>query len=100
MDNEISDKASMIRVTSVKTIPAGNKGYVKIESNMGVTGWGEINNMETNVACSLAESLGELIIDGIDTTVPLFEELLNEDDIVNGDYNIHWLEKWLDSRFK
>ena len=47
----------------------------------------------------LRRALGELIIDGIDTTVPLFEELLNEDDIVNGDYNIHWLEKWLDSRF-
>ena len=48
----------------------------------------------------LRRALGELIIDGIDTTVPLFEELLNEDDILNGDYNIHWLEKWLDSRFK
>jgi len=48
----------------------------------------------------LRRALGELIIDGIDTTVPLFEELLNEDDIVNGDYNIHWLEKWLDSRSK
>ena len=48
----------------------------------------------------LRRALGELIIDGIDTTVPLFEELLNEDDIINGDYNIHWLEKWLDSKFK
>ena len=48
----------------------------------------------------LRRALGELIIDGIDTTVPLFEELLNEDDILNGDYSIHWLEKWLDSRFK
>lgn len=47
----------------------------------------------------LRRALGELIIDGIDTTVPLFEDLLYEDDIVNGDYNIHWLEKWLDSRF-
>ena len=35
----------------------------------------------------LRRALGELIIDGIDTTVPLFEELLNEDDIVNGEYN-------------
>ena len=44
----------------------------------------------------LRRALGELIIDGIDTTVPLFEELLNEDDIINGDYNIHWLEQWLE----
>ena len=48
----------------------------------------------------LRRALGELIIDGIDTTVPLFEELLYEDDVINGNYNIHWLEKWLDSRFK
>ena len=54
----------------------------------------------TEAIARLRRALGELIIDGIDTTVPLFEELLNEDDIVNGDYNIHWLEKWLDSRFK
>jgi len=46
----------------------------------------------------LKRALGELIIDGIDTTVPLFEKLLKENDIVNGDYNIHWLEKWLNSR--
>ena len=48
----------------------------------------------------LKRALGELIIDGIDTTVPLFEELLNEDDIVNGDYTIHWLEEWLEGRSK
>ncbi len=46
----------------------------------------------------LRRSLSELIIDGVDTTIPLFDELLNEDDIINGDYNIHWLEKWLEQR--
>ena len=48
----------------------------------------------------LSRSLSELIIDGIDTTIPLFNELLNEDDIINGNYNIHWLEKWLEQRFQ
>jgi len=48
----------------------------------------------------LSRSLSELIIDGIDTTIPLFDELLNENDIINGDYNIHWLEKWLEHRFQ
>lgn len=43
----------------------------------------------------LQRALGELIIDGIDTTVPLFHQLLAEPDIQSGDYNIHWLEKWL-----
>ena len=35
-------------------------------------------------------------IDGIETTVPLFLELLKEPDIINGDYNIHWLEHFLE----
>jgi len=59
---EIEDRGSQIRVTALHTIPIGRKAYVKIETNMGVTGWGEINNMETNIACALAESLGQLII--------------------------------------
>ena len=59
---EIVDRGSQIRVAALHTIPVGRKAYVKIETNMGVTGWGEINHMETQVACALAESLGELII--------------------------------------
>ncbi len=43
----------------------------------------------------LNRALGELIVDGIDTTVPLFHALLQEPDIHSGDYNIHWLERWL-----
>ena len=46
----------------------------------------------------LNRALGELIIDGIDTTVPLFNALLNEKDIHRGEYNIHWLERWLDKK--
>ena len=44
----------------------------------------------------LNRALGELIVDGIETTVPLFHALLQEQDIHSGDYNIHWLERWLD----
>ena len=47
----------------------------------------------------LNRALGELIVDGIDTTVPLFHALLQEKDIHTGEYNIHWLEKWLDRTF-
>lgn len=43
----------------------------------------------------LHRALGELIVDGIDTTIPLFHDLLAEEAIQTGDYNIHWLEKWL-----
>ncbi|MEH7829246.1 acetyl-CoA carboxylase biotin carboxylase subunit [Gemmobacter denitrificans] len=47
----------------------------------------------------LKRALSELIIDGVETSVPLFHMLLAEPDIQNGDYNIHWLEKWLAAQF-
>jgi acetyl-CoA carboxylase biotin carboxylase subunit len=47
----------------------------------------------------LSRALGELVVDGIDTTMPLFEALLAEPDIQTGNYNIHWLEKWLADKF-
>jgi acetyl-CoA carboxylase biotin carboxylase subunit len=39
--------------------------------------------------------LGEMVVGGIETTIPLFQDLLNQADILNGDYNIHWLEQWI-----
>jgi acetyl-CoA carboxylase biotin carboxylase subunit len=45
----------------------------------------------------LGRALGELIVDGVDTTVPLFHALLGEEDIQTGNYNIHWLEHWLET---
>ncbi|OIQ06170.1 MAG: acetyl-CoA carboxylase biotin carboxylase subunit [Rhodobacteraceae bacterium CG2_30_10_405] len=47
----------------------------------------------------LRRALGELIVDGVDTTVPLYHALLAEPDIQHGDYNIHWLEQWLEAQF-
>lgn len=43
----------------------------------------------------LRRSLSEFVIDGIETTIPLFQSLVTEPDIVNGDYSIHWLENFL-----
>ncbi|MBW4710171.1 acetyl-CoA carboxylase biotin carboxylase subunit [Roseobacter sp. YSTF-M11] len=45
----------------------------------------------------LKRALGELIVDGVDTTVPLFHALLEEEDVLSGGYNIHWLEHWLET---
>ena len=47
----------------------------------------------------LKRALGELIVDGVDTTVPLFHALLEEPDILKGNYSIHWLERWLAETF-
>ncbi len=41
-------------------------------------------------------ALGETIIDGVETTLPLFEALLQEPDFLSGDYDIHWLEHWIE----
>jgi acetyl-CoA carboxylase biotin carboxylase subunit len=43
----------------------------------------------------LSRALGELIVDGVDTTVPLFERLIADPDVRAGSYDIHWLERWL-----
>jgi acetyl-CoA carboxylase biotin carboxylase subunit len=43
----------------------------------------------------LRRALDEFIVDGIDTTLPLFRTLVRNQDIQNGDYDIHWLEKFL-----
>lgn len=45
----------------------------------------------------LRRSLDEFVVDGVDTTLPLFRTLVRNQDILNGEYNIHWLEKFLAS---
>ncbi|MDB5600818.1 MAG: acetyl-CoA carboxylase biotin carboxylase subunit [Xanthobacteraceae bacterium] len=43
----------------------------------------------------LRRALDEIVVDGIETTLPLFRALIREQDIINGDYHIHWLEQFL-----
>jgi acetyl-CoA carboxylase biotin carboxylase subunit len=43
----------------------------------------------------LKRALGEYVIEGVDTTIPLFQRLLREADIMNGNYDIHWLEHFI-----
>ena len=43
----------------------------------------------------LKRALSEFVIDGIETTIPLFNDLIRQPDIANGLYDIHWLEKYL-----
>lgn len=45
----------------------------------------------------LKRALSEFVIDGIETTIPLFNELVTNPDVANGVYDIHWLEKHLES---
>jgi acetyl-CoA carboxylase biotin carboxylase subunit len=43
----------------------------------------------------LRRCLAEMVVGGVETTIPLFQELLTQPDIIRGDYNIHWLEQWI-----
>ncbi|MFN2259412.1 MAG: acetyl-CoA carboxylase biotin carboxylase subunit [Parasphingopyxis sp.] len=43
----------------------------------------------------LRRALEEMVIDGIDTTIPLHRALLDEPDFLAGNYTIKWLEEWL-----
>ena len=43
----------------------------------------------------LRRALDEFVVDGIKTTIPLFRDLVADDDIASGNYDIHWLEKRL-----
>ncbi|MCT4332465.1 acetyl-CoA carboxylase biotin carboxylase subunit [Paracoccus sp. YLB-12] len=53
----------------------------------------------TEALARLDRALGEMIVDGVDTTMPLFRALLQEPDIQSGAYSIHWLERWLEKQF-
>ncbi|MGB0921348.1 MAG: acetyl-CoA carboxylase biotin carboxylase subunit [Alphaproteobacteria bacterium] len=43
----------------------------------------------------LRRALNEFVVEGINTTIPLHLDLLDQTDFQNGDYNIHWLERYL-----
>src|SRR5262245_58277510 len=58
---QVEDRGSSIRISALKAMPAARKAYVKIETSAKVTGWGEITGLDPTVACSLAQSLYELL---------------------------------------
>jgi acetyl-CoA carboxylase biotin carboxylase subunit len=49
----------------------------------------------TECLMRLKRALDEFVVDGIQTTIPLFQSLVRNQDIINGDYHIHWLEQYL-----
>jgi len=57
----VADRTTTIAINKMTGIPVGTKCYVKIETNHGVTGWGEITGLEPKVAALLVQSLFELL---------------------------------------
>jgi acetyl-CoA carboxylase, biotin carboxylase subunit len=52
-------------------------------------------NTRDEALMRLKRAVDEFVIDGVETTLPLYRTLVRETDIVNGDYHIHWLEEFL-----
>ncbi len=46
----------------------------------------------------LRRALDEFVIMGIDTTIPLLQEIISDADFIDGTYNIHWLENFMKKR--
>lgn len=51
----------------------------------------------TETLMRLRRALDEFIVDGIETTLPLYRTLVRNAAIQNGDYDIHWLESFLEA---
>lgn len=49
----------------------------------------------TECMMRLRRALDEFVVDGINSTLPLFRDLVGNSDVANGDYDIHWLENYL-----
>jgi acetyl-CoA carboxylase, biotin carboxylase subunit len=49
----------------------------------------------TECLMRLRRALDEFVVDGVETTLPLFRALVRDADIVDGSYHIHWLEEFL-----
>ena len=48
----------------------------------------------------LRRALAEYVIAGIDTNIPLHQRLMEEPDFIAGDYDIHWLERFVANKLK
>ncbi len=45
----------------------------------------------------LRRALEEFVVGGVETTIPLHQELVENEDVIAGNYDIHWLEHYLEN---
>ena len=58
---QVADRASSIRISGMKAFWVNSHVFLRIETNHGVIGWGDVKGVDPRVAKPLAESLYELI---------------------------------------
>ena len=51
----------------------------------------------TEALMRLRRALDEFVVEGVETTLPLYRTLVRNLDVQNGQYDIHWLEGFLES---
>ena len=58
--------------------------------------------IKTRNAClmRLRRALEEFVIGGAKTTIPLQQEIISQPEFIDGNYNIHWLEKYMAAKKK
>ncbi len=57
----VADRGTNIKLTALRAIPTGPKMFVRLDTNRGVFGWGEVTGSEPRVAAALAESFFALL---------------------------------------
>src|SRR5262245_52903612 len=60
---QVADRASAIRIRGVRAYWVNPVVFVRVETNQGIVGWGDVKAVEPRAAKALAESLAELLID-------------------------------------
>ena len=89
----VADRTSTIRLTGLKTFIAGAKVFLKFDTNHGIVGWGEIDQLQPVVAQTLVQSLFELLENENPTRIEhLWQKLYRSDrDMRGGAFMMHTL---------
>jgi galactonate dehydratase len=60
--DQVADRTSRIRVTGLRAVRVDPVVFVRVETNLGVVGWGDVKAVDPRPAKALAESLAELLV--------------------------------------
>ncbi len=88
---QVEDRASAIRITGFKAYPFGAKTLLKIETNQGIFGWGEIVQLPTTVSIPLLQEIFQMLIGENPTRIEhLWQKLYRAHrDIRGGAFMVH-----------
>jgi len=91
--DDVVDKGADIRITAMRAIAVGGNIFIRIDTNKGVTGWGETAGIEPRTAVALSQSLFDLL-DGENPTriEHLWQKIYRAHrDIRGGPFMVHTL---------